>query len=223
MNHDATPIWLRGKPATGRRPERSRDEIAQAGIDVAQAGGLEAVSMRNVAAELGTGPASLYRYVRGRDDLLDLMVDATAGRYRLPEPTGVVVSDLLRVAEETYAIMLRHPWLPELVIVRPTLGPNSAAVLEHVLEILADRPDMPAARKFELFGTLNAVVATFARNALADAGNSAFASYLEHVAGDGDHPRIAATLAAMSEPLDVDAQRRAVFEGILTGLLQSRG
>ena len=223
MNHDATPIWLQSKPTTGRRPERTRDEIANAGISVAQAGGLEAVSMRNVAAQLGTGAASLYRYVRGRDDLLDLMIDATAAEYRFRTPTRDPVADLVHVAEETYAIMLRHPWLPELVIVRPTLGPNSAAVLEHVLEILADRPDMPAARKFELFGTLNAVVATFARNALADTGNSAFASYLAHVAGEGDHPRIAAALAAMAEPLDADAQRRAVFEGILTGLLQSRG
>ena len=77
-------IWMRPEPAgtgqagrAGRPALRSRAGITAAAIGVADREGLDAVSMRRVAAELGTGAASLYRYVETRDELLDLMCDAT--------------------------------------------------------------------------------------------------------------------------------------------------
>src|ERR1700744_4848482 len=72
-----------GRPAVGRRAG-----IPAAAIGVADAEGLDAVSMRRVAAELGTGAASLYRYVETRDELLDLMTDAAAAEYDLTPPPG---------------------------------------------------------------------------------------------------------------------------------------
>src|ERR1700733_1336935 len=78
------PIWMRPeRAATGRPPQHSRDEITAAAIAIADREGLDAVSMRRVAAELGTGAASLYRYLDTREDLLDLMIDAT-GSENLP-------------------------------------------------------------------------------------------------------------------------------------------
>ncbi|GAB3999092.1 hypothetical protein GCM10029992_26880 [Glycomyces albus] len=113
MTDDTTPIWMRPeRAAVGRPAERTRAEITAAAIAVADRGGPDAVSMRNIAEELGTGPASLYRYVGGRDDLLDLMVDATAAEYRLDPPTGDDVRDLTAVAEQARTIMLRHPGCP---------------------------------------------------------------------------------------------------------------
>ena len=70
--------------------------------------------MRRVAAELGTGAASLYRYVDTRDDLIDLMIDSTGAEYIFTAPTGDWLADLLEVAEQARTIMRRHPWLPSL-------------------------------------------------------------------------------------------------------------
>ena len=97
----------------------SRDEITAAAVAIADREGLDAVSMRRVAARLGTGAASLYRYLESREDLLD-------------------------IGEQERAIMRRHPWLPPLLTIRPVLGPNGLVLLEHVLEALAPIP--PAAR-----------------------------------------------------------------------------
>ncbi|MCC9309487.1 TetR/AcrR family transcriptional regulator [Kitasatospora sp. RB6PN24] len=218
---DETVIWLRPERAAAGRPaERSRAEITAAALDLADREGLDAVSMRRVAALLGTGAASLYRYIATRDDLLDLMTDATGAEYDLPRPTGDWRADLLAVARQTRQIMRRHPWLPPLVITRPALGPHAADVLERVLELLADHP-APAARKLEAFALLNAMTALFVQNEPAAATPSAAArrtAYLRHVSAAGTHPRIAAALADLAGPAagpdDTDP-----FDGAITRVL----
>src|SRR5580700_127276 len=110
------PIWLRPeRAASGRPARRSRSEIAAAAVVIADREGLDAVSMRRVAAELGTGAASLYRYVDTREDLLDLMSDAVGAEYDLAGTTGDWLADLVAVGAQTRAIMLRHPWLAGLL------------------------------------------------------------------------------------------------------------
>ena len=145
----------------------SRDEITAAAVAIADREGLDAVSMRRVAAHLGTGAASLYRYLESREDLLDLMVDATGAEYVFAAPTGDWLGDLLDIGEQARAIMRRHPWLPPLLTTRPVLGPNGLVILEHVLEALAPHPASSAA-KLETLGLLNAATALFVQNELAD-------------------------------------------------------
>ena len=73
-------IWTRPeRSARGPVPEHSRAEIASAGVALADAAGLGAVTMRSVAAAIGTGPASLYRYLANRAELLELMADQARG------------------------------------------------------------------------------------------------------------------------------------------------
>src|SRR5947208_2069165 len=80
-------VWERPeRGARGPAPDRSRAQITTAAIELADAHGLAAVSMRRVAARLATGPASLYRYVSGRAEILDLMVDAVTGEVDLAAP-----------------------------------------------------------------------------------------------------------------------------------------
>jgi AcrR family transcriptional regulator len=215
-------IWLRPeRAATGRPAVHDRVEITAAAIAVADRGGLDAVSMRNVAAQLGTGAASLYRYVTGRDDLLDLMVDATAAECRLEPPTGDPVADLVTVAEGLHAVMMRHPWLPELVVTRPALGPGGVGVLDHVLDILADHPG-DSTSKLEVFALLNALVATFARNELAAPNQAERAiAYLSHVAAGGERPRITALFDDPSRGDDSPRDRRvAALTALLSGFLR---
>lgn len=140
-SHDETTIWMRPEASErsgrGRRPGYSRTQITQAAIRVADEEGMEAVTMRRIAAELGTGAMSLYRYVGSRDDLIDLMIDAVFGEIDLPaRPSGDWRRDLSLAAERTRAVGLRHPWQIALAGRRPTLGPNSLRVQEFAMSAL---------------------------------------------------------------------------------------
>jgi AcrR family transcriptional regulator len=189
-------IWMRPEhAATGRPATRSRDEITAAAVTIADREGLGAVSMRRVAAGLGTGAASLYRYVDTREDLLDLMTDATGAEYVFTAPSGDWLADLLDLGEQGRAIMRRHPWLPPLVIARPVLGPNGLVLLEHVLEALAPHPASTAA-KLEAFAILNAATALFVHHELTggSARQQRNVAYLHHALATGRHPRLAQLL-----------------------------
>src|ERR1700761_1876534 len=115
-------IWLRPERSPVGRPARyTRAEITAAALRLADAEGLDAVAMRRVAAELGTGAASLYRYVETRDELLDLMTDATAAEYDLPAPSddgpaGGWLAGLVAIGEQARAIGRRHRWLAGLTL-----------------------------------------------------------------------------------------------------------
>jgi AcrR family transcriptional regulator len=119
-------------------------------VAIADRDGLDALLMRRVAAELGTGAASLYRYVDTREDLLDLMIDFTGSEYADAAPAGDWLADLLEIGEQARGIMRRHRWLPSLLITRPVLGPNCLGLLEHFLGVLAAHPAGTAA-KLEAF------------------------------------------------------------------------
>ncbi len=214
-------IWMRPEHAhIGRPAERSRAELASVAVGIADRGGLDAVSMRHVAAELGTGPASLYRYVACRDDLLDLMADAVAAEFALAGRCGDWLADLLQLGRQAREIMLRHPWLPALVIGRGALGPRGADLLEYVLTVLADHPADGTA-KIEAFAMLMAVTAAYVQHEVSagQAAQQRQAAYLVHVASDGAHPQVAALLAAMPSAAPDRDRFEAVLARVLTGLL----
>ncbi|MFD1538687.1 TetR/AcrR family transcriptional regulator [Nonomuraea guangzhouensis] len=130
-----TVIWARPeRAAKGPAPSRSRSQIAAAAVALADAEGLEAVSMRRVAAELGIGAASLYRYVERKDELYDLMVDHAEGEDGAPPPlTGDWRADLTAIAHRTRGMIHRHPWMATLAPGRLPYGPNSLKWAEHNL------------------------------------------------------------------------------------------
>lgn len=214
------------RAAVGRPAQRSRAEITAAAVAIADREGLDAVSMRRVAAELGTGAASLYRYVETREELLDLMSDAAGGRVPLPEPTGDWLADLVAVAERSREILYRHPWLADLAITRPVLGPNGIALLEHVLTVLTQHP-ADLATKMEAFAVLNGFTALFAKHELA--GGSALqqrnVAYLQHAATSGEHPRLTrllaqgAAAAGQADQYDPAERFGTILGRLLTGLL----
>ncbi len=215
-------IWMRPEHASvGRPAQRSRGEITAAAIVIADREGLDAVSMRRVAAELGTGAASLYRYVDTRDDLLDLMADSTAAGYSFAAPTGDWLADLVGIGEQGRAIMRRHLWLATLVATRPVLGPNGVTLLEHVLDVLEPHP-ADTATKLEAFAILNAVTAIFVQNELGGgpAAQQRNASYLSHAVTTGEYPRLAQLLRQASSPAVGPADRYGdILARVLAGLL----
>lgn len=217
-------IWMRPEHAGVGRPARySRAQITAAAVGIADREGLDAVSMRRVAAELGTGAASLYRYIGTREDLLDLMTDAVGAEQPPPRPTGDWVADLVAVSEGFRSVLRRHPWLPSLVLTRPVLGPNGLDVLEHVLSALAAHPASIAA-KMEAFAILNSMAATSVQYELA--GGSALmeraVAYLAHAVASGDRPRLKRLLSQGPAPEpapDPEDRYPDVLARVLTGLL----
>jgi AcrR family transcriptional regulator len=125
-------VWRREK----RQPRRQAagiEQIVMAATAVADAEGLEALTMRRISKELRSSTASLYRYVAGRDELLDLMIDATLAEIELPAPSGRWQADLTALAGHLRAVMLRHPWLCTELTGRPTIGPNSLRYTDALL------------------------------------------------------------------------------------------
>jgi AcrR family transcriptional regulator len=134
-----TMIWMRPeRSAHGPKPAHDRDKIAAAAVRLADAGGLESVSMREVARSLGTGTTSLYRYVSKKDELFDLMVDAVMGEEDPPVATDDWRTDLRTMAYRTRAILLRHRWMIAVTAFRTTLGPNNLRWLERTLSFVAE-------------------------------------------------------------------------------------
>ena len=228
----ASSIWMRpGRAAAGRPAQHSRAEITAAAVGIADREGLDAVSMRRVAAALGTGAASLYRYVDTREELLDLMSDATAAEYSLPGADGDWLAGLLAIADQARAIMRRHPWLPGLVLTRPVIGPNGLAVLEAYLALLEHHP-AGIATKLEAFAMLSGMAATFVLHE--QAGGAALAerntAYVQHALTSGEHPTLARLLSQGRPPQDLTGQPvnpadrfRDILARVLTALLSSAG
>ena len=114
------------------KPDLSVDRIVQAGIELADTDGLKALSMRRVAEALGVGTMSLYTYVPGKGELIDVMVDtvqAVTGR----EATEGWREHLTYVARENLALYRRHPWLLQVSPSRTVLGPQVAAKYDFEL------------------------------------------------------------------------------------------
>ncbi|WP_405878761.1 TetR/AcrR family transcriptional regulator [Streptomyces sp. NBC_01136] len=221
-------IWARPERAgRGPRPAFSRADIAAAAVRIADAEGLDAVSMRRVAAELGCGTMSLYNYVPRKEDLYELMVDAVSGEHEIREPSGDWRADMLRVAHQTRALMHRHPWLPR--VLSPVYGfsPNALRYLEYCLVCL-DPLDVPYGTKMELIAMINGVVMTFVGNELATAERTRSlpwseeqeyamrVAYLGSRMATGAYPRMAAVFTQDAGPIDLEA----AFERSLGRLLE---
>jgi AcrR family transcriptional regulator len=137
MSSSRGVIWGRPERAgRGPVPSLSREQITTAAIKLADTQGIEAVSMRALAVELGVGAASLYRYVARKDELIDLMVDAVMGDDLQFEVRGDWREDLRSLAQGLRAMTLRHPWMAVPSAGLHSLGPNTARRYEQVLSAI---------------------------------------------------------------------------------------
>src|SRR5262245_3693100 len=115
--------------------------IVAAAMEIADAEGLEALSMRNVAKRLGAGTMSLYTHVPGKAELIDLMLDTAYGQLyesvEIPSQQPGDWREALRfIAEQNWKLYRRHPWMLQFTPGRPGLGPHAALKYEAELRPL---------------------------------------------------------------------------------------
>ena len=124
-------------PRHGPRQGLTIDQVVGAATALADAEGLDAVTMRRVAARLGVVPMTLYTYVPGKAELLDLMLDAAYARMSRTGTAGQPWRQrLATVAAENRALFEDHPWAAAISTSRPPLGPGLMAKYEHELSAL---------------------------------------------------------------------------------------
>ncbi|WP_444949225.1 TetR/AcrR family transcriptional regulator C-terminal domain-containing protein [Micromonospora ureilytica] len=134
----------RGALAGGRRvPAQglTRDQVVRTAMEVADAEGLSALSMRRIATELDVPTMSLYRQVRAKEQLLVLMADAAFATHRLPRtfPPGWR-AQLELLCRLQWSIYRRHPWLAQVIsLTRPLMAPRAVAHTEWALRALSGR------------------------------------------------------------------------------------
>jgi AcrR family transcriptional regulator len=136
------PPWQRLPPDRGRRRRRdpiTREAIVRKALELLDRDGLDALSMRRVADELGTGAASLYWHVGSKDGLLDLVLDEVIGEQRVPDPEPERWAEQLKeVAHDLRRTVLRHRDIVRISIGRIPMGPNALRYSERILAVLRE-------------------------------------------------------------------------------------
>jgi AcrR family transcriptional regulator len=123
-------------PVRGPKPRISLGDVVAAGVAIADTEGMAALSMRKVANRLGVGAMSLYTYVPGRSELIELMIDHVYGEHALPDPELSWQDRIERWARETWRIYDAHPWLLDYNMARLPVGPHVLDVSEALYAAL---------------------------------------------------------------------------------------
>lgn len=118
----------------------SREKIAATALRLADAHGLDGLSLRKIAKELGVGPMRLYDYVINKSELLDLMVDVVYARIAEVGQRSGWRDTVLSIAHATRAAALDHEWFSDVLGGRPHLGPHALAVGEATAAALSAAP-----------------------------------------------------------------------------------
>jgi AcrR family transcriptional regulator len=121
-----------------RRVPLTRERVLRAAIDLADSGGIEALSMRRLGQELDVEAMALYRHVRDKADLLDGVVDLVVGEIDRPLAGRDWKSALRSQAMAARSVMLRHPWARRALEDTGTTGPASLVYIESLLATLRD-------------------------------------------------------------------------------------
>jgi AcrR family transcriptional regulator len=127
-----------GKTGAERRTQLSRQRVVAAAIELADRDGIESISMRRLAQELGVEAMSLYTHVRNKDDLLDGMVDAVISKIPASADGAGWKASLRQLALAARGVVLAHPWAPRIIETRAAPGAAAIQYVNAVLGILRE-------------------------------------------------------------------------------------
>jgi len=189
-------LWARPAPGE-RRPAHTRASIAAAALRIADTRGFEAVTMRNVATELGAGTMTLYHYVRNKEELTALMSEAIMSEIVIPDdelPDGWR-EGLAEIARRTRRVFGAHPWIGEYMDAEQAqAGPSTLRHVEQTLAVAA-RTGLPLEERLEVAGLVDDYVIGYAiRNREPEADRAhleSMAAYLQTQLATGEIPHLA--------------------------------
>jgi len=145
----------------GRPARLSRDQVLRAALSLADADGLEAVTMQRVARAVGAEPMSLYRHVRNKDDLLDGLIDLVYEEIRAPVNDEPWLDAMRRRAVSARDVLRRHPWAVGLMESRRRPGPANLAHHDAVVANLSSA-GFTAAQATRAYNVVDSYVYGFA-------------------------------------------------------------
>lgn len=186
------PVWVRDQRP--RRPSLTRDAIVEAAIEIADTEGLEAVSMRRVAAHLGARTMTLYTHIDRKEDLLDLMYDRLVEEILVDEAafTDDWRAAISEIARKERASLLRHPWFRELVGRRSKIGPNALRHIEQSLAAL-DPLHLDPEKAIQVVGAIDHFMLGYVMMEILHPKRGKTSDemvYLRQLAAAGDYPRL---------------------------------
>jgi AcrR family transcriptional regulator len=200
---------------TPRRPRFTRDDITAAAVRIADSEGFDALSMRRLATELDAGTMTLYHYVRTKDELLTLAVDAVMGEV-VVGPDEAFPSHwrdaLAMLAERSRASIMRHPWILDLID-DPGIGPNSVRHFDQTIQAVSSL-DLDLAERLDITSLVDQYVfgwCAWEREAQNAASTSKHMDremfdYVARLVDTGDYPQ----LAALREQYGLDEAWRRI-------------
>jgi AcrR family transcriptional regulator len=201
---DVLELWTRQSPGA-RRPRFTRDEIAHAALHIADSEGFDALSMRRLAIELEAGTMTLYHYVRTKDELLALVMNAVMGELILDEDelAGGWRKALTALANRSRLVFERHPWVFD-VHDDPAIGPNGVRHFDQSLQAVAEL-EISLADKFDIISLVDEYAFGYALQQRHnhpdfqehDEAGQDMIRYVTELTRTGDYPQITRLIAQL--------------------------
>ena len=120
----------------GKKTKLTAEAILAAAVKLADETGVDSLSMRKLAAALGVEAMSLYNHFANKEALLMGMADWAVGEIPRPDPTGDWQDELRARAHNARTVFLRHPWVIQLLVSLPNMGPNILGYIEATLAVM---------------------------------------------------------------------------------------
>jgi AcrR family transcriptional regulator len=196
---DALDMWTRAEPGR-RQPRFTRTEIAKVALRIADTEGIDAVSMRRVASELGAGTMTLYHYVRTKDELLALVYDAIMGEIVVPDDQPLPDhwrEAMTVIARRSRDALRNHAWMLDIAD-EPAVGPNAVRHYDQSLQAVASVPGT-LTDKLDVLTVVDEYVfgfCTHERSSFHDVDDdSEMLEYVAELVATGDYPTLEGLIA----------------------------
>ena len=243
--HDASRDPARDRARerdSGREAARdlTRDRVVRTAVEMADAEGLPALSMRGVAGRLGVATMSLYRHVGSKDDLVELMIEQVFGEFPLPdEPPHGWRARLEAAARVQWAAYRRHPWMARITsLTRPLPSPSLLKHTEWALAAIDGHgldPETMLHVHILMYSYVQGIAANFELEVQAQATTGltddewmrAQDEQLTAITTSGPYPTFVDVIARMGGDFDFDFDRlfefglRSLLDG-LAGIIERR-
>lgn len=209
------------------RNSLSRTRVVQAAFELADAEGLDALTIRAVAARVGAGPMSLYRHVANKDELLDALVERMYAEFQAPDPQRPDWrAELRRRANSVREVLVRHPW--SIALIETRTGPDRPFTFAHTEAVLATLISAGCSPRVasRAFVVLDSYVYGFAVQEITMPSTEPGAGVADGVvAAMQQYPSLIAVMGAVMTDADYDfvAEFDAGLDLVLDGIERWRG